>query len=95
LCYLYNGEQHKLNLVKVTPVAERKIELSLAQEPRNYQRVYRDMLLAEIENENLETGKSSSFRLLLATKGDWKGLPVQISYQPNWWFQVILNLKTP
>jgi len=22
-----------------------------------------------------------------------KGVPVQIRYQPNWWFQVVLNLQ--
>jgi hypothetical protein len=95
LCYLYNGERRTLTLVKATPVGERTIELSLTKEPKRYVRSYRDLLLAEMKNENQETGKSSTFRLLLGTKGDWKGFPVQISYQPNWWFQVVLNLRTP
>jgi hypothetical protein len=29
---------------------------------------------------------------LLGTDGELKGVPVQIRYQPNGWFQVALNL---
>jgi hypothetical protein len=95
LCYLYNGERHALILRKVTPVAKRTIELSLANEPKRYARTYQDLLLAEIEDKNEENGKRSSFGLLLGTKGELREVPVQISYQPNWWFQVILDLQTP
>ena len=95
LCYLYNGERRTLTLIKAAPVAEQIIALSLVKEPKQFSRTYRDLLLAEMENENEETGKTSRFRLLLATKGELRGLPVQIQYQPNWWFQVVLNLSTP
>jgi hypothetical protein len=32
------------------------------------------------------------FTLLLGTRVALRGAPVQIRYQPNWWFQVVLNL---
>jgi hypothetical protein len=93
LCFLYNGELRTLTLRKATRVPEQTIKLSLREE--EYVRSYRDLLLAEFENKNEDTGKSSRFRLLLGTQGELRGLPVQIQYQPNWWFQVILNLSTP
>ena len=40
-----------------------------------------------------ETGKPVNFTILVGTKGELRGVPVQIRYQPNWWFQVVLNLR--
>jgi hypothetical protein len=68
---------------------EQTIKLSPRKE--EYVRSYRDLLLAEFENKNEDTGKSSRFRLLLGTQGKLRGT----QYQPNWRFQVILDLSTP
>ena len=38
------------------------------------------------------TGKRVYFTLLLGTQGELRGVPVQIRYSPNWWFQTVLNL---
>jgi hypothetical protein len=35
----------------------------------------------------------TDFSVLLGTTGELRGVPVQINYQPNWWFQIVLNLK--
>jgi hypothetical protein len=37
------------------------------------------------------------FTIVLGTQGALRGVPVQIRYQPNFWFQVVLNLlpKSP
>jgi len=37
------------------------------------------------------TGKKVYFAIA-GTQGALRGVPVQICYQPNWWFQVVLNL---
>jgi len=71
------------------------VQLTLHQEPRQYVRNYHDLLLTHFDNFNETTQKASSFDLLLATTGKLRGIPVRITYQPNWWFQVILNIKTP
>jgi hypothetical protein len=94
LCYLYNGEQHQLKLEGATPDPAESIRLSLRQEPHEYVRNYRDLILARFEDQNRTNQKKSNFELLLGTKGELRGVPVQIRYQPNWWFEVILNLKT-
>jgi hypothetical protein len=94
LCYLYKGEQHQLKLEGATADPAESVRLSLRQEPHDYVRNYRDLILARFEDENRTNQKKSNFELLLGTRGELRGVPVQIRYQPNWWFDVILNLKT-
>jgi hypothetical protein len=38
------------------------------------------------------TGKRIDFTIYVGRQGALRGVPVQICYQPNWWFQVVLNL---
>src|SRR5712671_3181179 len=95
LCYLYNGERHQLALSQITQVPSETIRLSLRDEPREYVRTYQDLVLARFENFNQTTKKRTGFELLLGTTGSLRGVPVQIRYQPNWWFQAVLNLMTP
>ena len=95
LCYLYDGEQHQLTLAQVTRVPSETVRLSLRDEPHEYVRTYQDLVLARFENFNETTKKRTGFELLLGTTGSLRGVPVQIRYQPNWWFQAVLNLVTP
>lgn len=95
LCYVYNGQLFRLTLTHVSPVASETVRLSLTGTSQAYVRDYRNLLLTHFENYNETAHQGSSFELLLGTTGDLRGVPVRISYQPNWWFQVVLNLKTP
>src|SRR6266481_150083 len=95
LCYFYNGVHHQLTLAQVTKVPSESVKLALRDEPHDYVRTYRDLVLARFENFDQTTKKKTEFELLLGTTGSLRGVPVRIHYQPNWWFQVILNLKTP
>ena len=71
------------------------VDLSLHEEPRKYTRTYHDLISMHFDNDNESTGKPSAFDLLIGTTGKLRGMPVRITYQPNWWFQVVLNVKTP
>jgi hypothetical protein len=95
VCYLYNGVQHQLTLAQVTPVPSETVRLTLRDEPHEYVRTYHDLILARFENFNQTTKQRTAFELLLGTTGNLRGVPVQIRYQPNWWFQAVLNLMTP
>ena len=95
LCYFYNGDWHEVRLADVTRVPTETIRLTLRQEPHDYVRTYDDLALAHFEDFNRTSKAESQFDLLLGTTGNLKGVPIQIRYQPNWWFQAILNLKTP
>jgi hypothetical protein len=53
-------------------------------------RTYTDLLEAEFASTSQKTGKRSEFAIAMETKGALRGVPLQIRYQPNWWFQVLL-----
>jgi hypothetical protein len=93
-CYVYNAQPHRLTLQHATAVSSETVELSLFRSQQKYVRTYHDLVSAQIEDVSETTGRRSKFQLLLGTKGDLRGVPVRITYQPNWWFQVILNLRT-
>jgi hypothetical protein len=95
VCYFYNGEQHELKLAQVSAVPRETIHLTLRDEPHDYTRTYNNLVSARFEDMNEANKKGSEFELLLGLTGSLKGVPVQIRYQPNWWFEAILNLKTP
>jgi len=95
VCYFYNGVQHQLTLAQVTPVPSETVRLTLRDEPHEYVRTYHDLILARFENFNQTTKQRTAFELLLGATGNLRGVPVQIRYQPNWWFQAVLNLMTP
>jgi hypothetical protein len=94
LCYTYNGELYTLTLGSVTKLVRQTIRLNLKEEPHRYERSYENLLRTRFTNFNRTTIKSGEFELLLGTTGTLRGVPVQITYEPNWWFDVILNLKT-
>jgi hypothetical protein len=95
LCYFYNGVHHQLTLAQVTKVPSESVKLALRDDPHDYVRSYQNLVLARFENFDQSNKRKTEFELLLGTTGSLRGVPVQIHYQPNWWFQVILNLKTP
>ncbi len=79
-------------LLSVHPVPEKKVHVTLRGNGGALDRTYRHLQQAHFEVANQETGTKSSFDILLGTEGNLRGAPIQITYQPNWWFQVILNL---
>jgi hypothetical protein len=95
VCYTYNGERFTLTLANVSKVAHTSVQVALKGDAKKYERSYENLVLAHFTALNHGTKKQSDFDLLLGTEGSLRGVPVQITYQPNWWFQVVLNLKTP
>jgi hypothetical protein len=95
LCYLYNANQYVATLESATPVRERAVHVSLGEGKQRIDQTYHDSQDARFRVENRRTQKSYPFEILLGTSGDLRGVPLQINYQPDWWFQVILNLKPP
>jgi len=94
VCYIYNTHHHHVALTNVHPVAERNIHVALHGNAGSLDRTYHNLQQAHFEVSCEETGSKSSFEILLGTDGSRRGVPVQITYSPNWWFQVILNLTS-
>jgi hypothetical protein len=96
LCYVYDAQVHNLTLRSATPLSKLTVRTH-AQDPTKpsvaVDQTYSDLLETEFLSESKQSGKHSSFTLILGTSGKLRGIPIQIRYQPNWWFQVVLNLR--
>jgi hypothetical protein len=92
LCYLYNARHYTATLVSVQPVQDKTVHVQFHANGGSLDRSYRHLLQAHFEVVCKETATKSVFDITLGTEGNIRGVPVQISYQPNWWFQVVLNL---
>jgi hypothetical protein len=92
LCYVYDAQVNTLTLEHVEPVKKWDVKVNAAKGGTLTERSYDDLLQADFVSTHQATGKHVYFAILLGTRGNMKGVPVQIRYQPNWWFQVVLNL---
>lgn len=92
LCYIYNARHYKATLLSVQPVAEKTVHVALHGSGGALNQTYRHLRQAHLEVVCQETGGKSNFDIVLGTEGILRGTPIQIAYQPNWWFQVVLNL---
>jgi hypothetical protein len=95
LCYVFNSRPYILNVDAVRPVPQKTVRFTVSGSKEKVVREYRDLEEARFHTLNRATGQKTYFAVLLGTKGDLRGAPVQINYQPNWWFRIILNLKAP
>jgi hypothetical protein len=95
LCYVYNARQYTITLDGARPVTEKVVSFAVAGSKQKVERTYHDLEEERFHVLNRATGKKTYFALLLGTTGSLRGVPVQIDYQPNWWFRIILNLRTP
>jgi hypothetical protein len=93
LCYVYNARPYTLTLQRVTRVPTKDVEVTLHDRGQKTRQSYRDLEESQFQIRNGESGAKTNFSVLLGTTGALRGVPVQINYQPNWWFQIVLNLK--
>ncbi|MGO8785891.1 MAG: hypothetical protein ACLQVL_00725 [Terriglobia bacterium] len=91
-CYLYNARHYTATLLSVHPIAEKTVHVALRGNGGTLDRTYHHLKEAHFAVADLDTGAKSLFDILLGTDGNMRGTPIQITYQPNWWFQVVLNL---
>jgi hypothetical protein len=92
LCYIYNARHYTVTLESVQPLAEKNVHVQLHANGGSLDRAYRHLLNAHFQVACQETGTKSEFDIVLGTEGSLRGAPIQINYQPNWWFQIVLNL---
>lgn len=82
VAYIYNGTLHDLTL--------RKIEFLRAV--RVGDRRYTDAARGEFESRNRATDDKTRFELTYGTRDPFAGIPLHVSYQPRWWFEIELLL---
>jgi hypothetical protein len=97
-CYVYDAQENTLTLEKITPAESLPVTLRGPNKTVLLNITYKNLLQLDFVSSHKLTGKSVYFTVFAGTQGALRGVPVQICYQPNWWFQVVLNLlpmKTP
>jgi hypothetical protein len=92
LCYIYNARHYKATLLGVQALGEKSVHINLRGKGGVLNETYHNLKNAHFEVACQETNSKSIFDVVLGSEGNLRGAPLQITYQPNWWFQVILNL---
>jgi hypothetical protein len=93
LCYVYNARPYTLTLQRVIPVPTEDVQITMKDRGQKIRQSYQNLKESQFQIRNGESGAKTNFSVLLGTTGKLRGVPVQINYQPNWWFQIVLNLK--
>jgi hypothetical protein len=92
-CYVYDSQENTLTLEKVARVEKLHVQLHGQANSMLLDTIHKDLLALDFVSAHKLTGKKVYFTILVGTQGALRGVPVQICYQPNWWFQVVLNLR--
>lgn len=93
LCYVYNARQYTATLESAHSVAEKAVRVAMREGGPGIDHTYRDLREVHFRVLRQDTGSETDFNILIGASGPLRGVPIQISYNPNWWFQVVLNLK--
>jgi hypothetical protein len=91
-CYIYDAQVNTLTLERAEPIRKLVAKVNSSKGGTLTEKNYDELLQADFVSSHQATGKRVYFTILLGTQGALRGVPVQIRYQPNWWFQVVLNL---
>ena len=92
-CYVYDAQENNLTLENVWPLATLPVQLHGPNNVTLLDSSYSHLLQLDFVSTHKLTGKKVYFSIIEGAEGKWRGVPVQIRYQPNWWFQVVLNLR--
>jgi hypothetical protein len=92
LCYVYDAQVNTLTLERLEPIRKLDVKVNASKGGTLAENAYNDLLQADFVSTHEVTGKRVNFTIVLGKEGSLRGVPVQIRYQPNWWFQVVLNL---
>lgn len=91
-CYVYDAQENTMTLVQVQSIDALPVHINGPNNSVLLDTTQKNLRQLDFVSTNKLTGKKSYFTVYAGTQGPLRGVPVQICYQPNWWFQVVLNL---
>jgi hypothetical protein len=91
-CYAYNGRAYSMQLEQLRRVPRKSVRVSRHDRRAQVNATYEDLREGDFRVVEDATGNSEKFQILFGSSGRLKGVPVQVRYQPNWWFRITLNL---
>lgn len=92
-CYVYDAQENTLTLEKVERVESLPVKLHGPNNAVLLDTTHKNLLRLDFVSIHKQTGKKVYFTIYAGRQGAQRAVPVQICYQPNWWFQVVLNLR--
>ena len=92
-CYVYHARRYTLTLRNCESMPTLKVGLKLRGASDKVERIYQDVKRADFRVVNTVTNRPTDFRIVFGASGEMKGVPVQIQYQPSFWFRLTLNLN--
>jgi hypothetical protein len=92
-CYVYDAQENTLIVEKIAPFDTLAVRLHGRNDVVLLDTTYKNLLQVDFISTHKLSGKKVYFTIYAGTQGPLRGIPVQICYQPNWWFQVVLNLR--
>jgi len=92
-CYVYDAQENTLTVEKIAPLESLAVRLHGRDDVVLLGARYKKLLQVDFVSTHKLTGKKVYFTIYSGTQGVLRGVPIQICYQPNWWFQVVLNLR--
>jgi hypothetical protein len=93
LCYFYDASEVSLTVERTEMLRKLPVQLHGPKGITLINTEYQNVLQVDFLSANRATGRKVNFTVFVGTQGASAGVPVQIRYQPNWWFQIVLNLK--
>jgi hypothetical protein len=93
LCYVHDAQVNTLTLAHVEPVKSLQAKINSAKGGLLADNTFNNLLQLDFVTTHQLTGKKVYFTLVVGTQGQLRAVPVQIRCEPNWWFQVVLNLQ--
>jgi hypothetical protein len=91
-CYVYDAQENTLSLEKISPIDSLAVRLTGPDKGVLLDAKRDNLLQLDFVSTHKPTGKKVYFTIYAGTRGALRSVPVQICYQPNWWFHVVLNL---
>jgi hypothetical protein len=93
LCYIHDAQVNTLTLEHLEHVKKLQAKVNSSKGGLLADNTFENLLQLDFVTTHQLSGKKVYFTLLVGTQGPLRGVPVQIRYEPNWWFQVVLNLQ--
>jgi hypothetical protein len=93
LCYVHDAQSNTLTLEHAEVVKKLSVKINAAKGGVLADNSFTDLLQLDFVTTHKSTGKKVYFTLFVGTQGELRGVPVQIRYEPNWWFQIVLNMQ--
>jgi hypothetical protein len=92
-CYVYNARRYTMTMTGCEEPTDLSVSVQIRGARGKLKKTYRSIREARFTVLNTESRGRTHFRIKFGTQAPLRGVPVQIEYQPNWWFKATLNLE--